>query len=116
MNPDEFAERADGIITRIEGKLDSLDTHVEQLYELKETYRLVLGLAMYREKLNDTARDGEGWPGGVETNLGELDYAAETLIRSAWEELPFEERGALLSDAATVVREFLARKEGSDGP
>jgi hypothetical protein len=79
-------------------------------------YKLVLALAMYREALNDTAAHSDEWPPGFHSNLGELDYAAETLIRSAWEELPFAERDVLLSTAAIAVREYLVRKEGSDGP
>ncbi len=89
---------------------------VEELETDLTKYKLVLALAMYREELNDTAAHSDEWPSGFVTNLGDLDFAAETLIRSIWEELSRDEKHAFLRTAATVVREFLVKKEGSDGP
>ncbi len=80
-------------------------------------FELALGLTMYRESLNDAAADGEGWPAGVETNLGELDYAAEQLIREVWAELTQEKRRVLLLAATNAVRDHLDKQKGNDdGP
>ena len=77
-------------------------------------FELALGLTMYREALNDAARDGDGWPAGVETNLGELDYAAEQLIREVWAELSQEKRRVFLLAATSAVRDHLEKQKGPD--
>ncbi len=80
--------------------------------------KLALGLTMYREALNDTASESDTWAPGFTTNLGELDYAAEVLIRQIWAELSHEEQRELLRTAYNVVREHLEenKKELNDGP
>ncbi len=80
-------------------------------------FELALGLTMYREAINDTAAHSDEWPSGVETNLGELDYAAEQLIREVWAELTQEKRRVLLLAATNAVRDHLEKQKGTDdGP
>jgi hypothetical protein len=80
-------------------------------------FELALGLTMYREALNDTAAHSDEWPPGFNTNLGELDYAAEILIREVWAELSQEKRRVLLLAATNAVRDHLEAKKGPDnGP
>ena len=98
-----------------QGTNEELADKTEELEETLIEYKLVLALAMYRESLNDLSAHSDEWPSGFDSNLGELDFAAEVLIRSAWEELYFEERNTLLLDAATAVREHIERKESTDG-
>ena len=103
------------LIRHKHGTNDELADQTEKIEADFIRYKLVLALAMYRESLNDMSAHSDEWPSGFTSNLGELDYAAEVLIRSTWEELSFEDRNTLLLDAATAVREFLLRKESIDG-
>lgn len=52
-----------------------------------KTSERVLALAMYREQLNDSVSESDGWPFGMESNLGELDWQAEKLIGIEWSKL-----------------------------
>ena len=67
---------------------------IKLIKEEAEAWKWIAAMAMYRMDLNEVSLPG--WPAGVETNLGELDWQAEKMIRAEWAKLNHEERAELL--------------------
>lgn len=63
----------------------------------------VLAMAMYRMELNDVSSGSDEWPEGLETNLGELDWQVEKMIRAEWAKLSRAERRELLKSVGTTA-------------
>lgn len=79
---------------------------VDELY-------IALGLAMYREEIQDFSSGiPDHVPGvNITTNIGELDYQAEMLIRGIWAKVGREEQRELLKKAAEMAQERSIKQE-----
>lgn len=72
-----------------------------------------LTLAMYRLELNDASVTMDLPPGvEVKTNLGELDWQAEKLIRAEWARWGRERQTSLLRAIGAEVLLQVAKEEG----
>lgn len=72
-----------------------------------------LGLAMYREEIQDFSSGIPDHVPGVKitTNIGELDYQAEMLIRGIWKRVDGEKQRELLKKAAEMAQERSIKQE-----
>lgn len=71
-----------------------------------------LALAMYRLELSDVNVESGDWPAGVTSNLGELDWQAEKLIRAEWARWPRDQRAQLLRAIGAEVMVAIEKENG----
>lgn len=83
-----------------------------KILNLDDLY-IALGLAMYRETLNDVNVElNHSIPGvKITTNIGELDFQAEMLIRGIWAKVDGKRQGELLRKVAEMTQERFNKQE-----